>query len=605
MPAFYDPHTGKCVDATYHDWRGHFWNSLALLTGAAEQIALANRVLRAYLPAGDGHFWSSAVSSILARFSKRLDDDVRDALRARLEPMIANESQQRFRGYNDNFPAMAALATLVGGPLVGADRFIDGGLENLRSLHALLLRRGVLSEFSSPTYTPITMTCLAEIAELSPVAEARDLARAAEERCWADLCSRFHPATSTLAGPFSRAYNVDLCGHLHNAHVILYQVFGDAVRINPLNALFPYHALQVRHGGGHDRFIQAHAAWQMTPTYHVPDWAPDLALNKTCPTAVRASSEQAAFPRNFWSSERHPRTPLAEAQASAMHLYSYLDRDFAFGCQDRMFLDGYQATPFHAVYAKRSPALQIADVRTIFSRYVIDDTKPARDVHIHDAGRGNAVAHDASAMVLYRARPSWGMSAKTDYALSPVRSLKLSLTFPRMYGDLDEVWIGDRRAKLWDDASVASQPIFIRDGTLYLAIHPLLLADYGRPHAVEVTAEAEFGQISFVNYRGEPRTFSETELYEAHNGFVVEFASADTFESFDAFRAFHAAPVVRDSWRADDGMRTVDYERPGLSLGMAISPVSEGIKYRTANGRIVPEPKFHASGFDASLLPWI
>ena len=38
------------------------------------------------------------------------------------------ESQQRFRGYNDNYPAMGALSTLVGGYLVNETRFVESGL---------------------------------------------------------------------------------------------------------------------------------------------------------------------------------------------------------------------------------------------------------------------------------------------------------------------------------------------------------------------------------------------------------------------------------------------------------------------------------------------
>jgi hypothetical protein len=519
--------------------------------------------------------------------------------------MLPGEARHTFRGYNDNFPAMAALTTLVAGPLLGIEQYVGDGLDNLRSMQDLLLRRGVLSEYSSPTYTPITMTCLAEIAELSPIPEARALALQGEHRCWIDLCSRFHPATSIIAGPYSRAYNPDLCGHVHNAHMVLFLALGDeVVPINPLTALFPYRPRQIRHGGGHDRFIQAHAGWQSTPTYHIPDLAIDLALNKRHPTTVRASSEQASFPRNVWSSQRHPVTPLAELAASPMHLYTHLDRDFAFGCQDRMFLDGFQATPFHAIYAKHAPARRLEDVRTLFPRYVIGDTVPTASAHVFDAGRGNAVAHGAAALVLYRARPAWGANAVPDHATTPVSSLKLALTLPVMYGTPDEVRLGDTPVTNWSERAVDPCPVFIRDGNVYIAIHPLLACNYGRSHAVECVRHEDFAQICFVNYRGTPRTFTDAELLEAHNGFVVEMSQAAGWPSFDAFCDAHAKPTIHDTWHAADAMRRVRYQREGLSLGMEISPVSEGIKHRTANGRIAPEPKLDVEGFDLSAAPW-
>jgi hypothetical protein len=113
----YDAH-GQSTGPREREWRGRLWLSLAFLGGEDAPIRRANALLRVAAPMGGGHFWSSAVSSVLSRFADKLEADVRDALTVRLQGMIAEESRQRFRGYNDNFPAMAALAALVGGPLV-------------------------------------------------------------------------------------------------------------------------------------------------------------------------------------------------------------------------------------------------------------------------------------------------------------------------------------------------------------------------------------------------------------------------------------------------------------------------------------------------------
>ncbi len=331
------------------------WLPLAFLAGEAVHVRRANALLRVAAPLGGGHFWSSAVTSVLARFRDRLDADVREALTARLHGMVAEESRQRFRGYNDNFPAMATLAAVVGGPLVGNPEGVEGGRESLRGLRALLARRGMLSEHGSPTYTPITLPCLAEIAELAPDEESRELAQWAEGRVWMDLLSRYHRATSFIAGPHSRACTADLCAHLHNAHTVLHQVLGDAVFVNPLTALDPPLAGQVLHGTGLD-FMWSHVAWQSTPTCQVPDEAPALALTPPRRRTIRASAEQAAFPRGFWQQPAHPRTPLAEFAAGEMHTHTHLREDFAVGTSDRPFLDGYQHAAFHVVYRRRTPA---------------------------------------------------------------------------------------------------------------------------------------------------------------------------------------------------------------------------------------------------------
>lgn len=596
---FHDDGSPVCGEVA--DWRGNLWHSLSLLVGNEAHVRRANAMLRHARTRGGGHFWSSAACSILVRFSDRLEADVRAGLLERVSELLEGEVHQRFRGYNDNFPAMAAVTLILGAELTGQSRYREAGLACLRSGVDLLNRRGVLSEYGSPTYTPIVLTCMAEIVEHSADTDARRLARRIEQQVWFDLLGRFHPPTSTLAGPYSRAYTVDLCAHPHNAHVVLYQVLGDAVFVNPTNALFPYvDGRQVRHGRGD--FIQAHAAWHSTPTYHVPAGAVALALEKPMPSVMRVSSEQAAYPRNFWKPERHPHTPLAECAAGPMHPASFFDHDFAFGTADRPFLDGCQFTPFHAVYRRRAPAKDLRDVGTLFSRFISDDRPPRADRLIVEEGRALAVAAQGAAMLLYRPNPTWGCTPLVaDHATTPVQSLKVSLVVPCQYGRPEEIWIGGERARPWCGESVDPASVYLRDGRLYVALHPLTDTNFGRSHAVRLEETDGFGLISLVHYQGPPRIFSDSELMACRAGFVIELAGADDWPSFEAFRQFHAAPEIQDTWHEGDAMRQVTYRREGLELAMRISPFSDGIQLRTVNGSPVPEPRFEIVGEGRSL----
>lgn len=589
---YYDDQ-GQTSGPREREWRGRLWLSLAFLNGEDAHIQRANAMLRVAVPMGGGHFWSSAVTSALAHFSDRLDADVRNALATRLHGMIAEESLQRFRGYNDNFPAMAALAALVGGPLVGNPEGLAGGRESLRGLRSLLTRRGMLSEYGSPTYTPITLTCLAEIVEFSPDAESRELARWAEGRIWMDLLSRYHPATSFIAGPHSRAYAVDLCAHFHNAHTVLHQILGNRVFVNPLSAVANALPGQVLHGTGLD-FLWSHVAWQSTPTYHVPAEALALALEPPGRRTVRASSEQAAFPRGFWKDPDHPRTPLAEFAAGEMHTHTHLREDFAVGTSDRPFLDGYQHTGFHVVYRRNAPASSLRDIATLFPRYLIDNKAPARTQHVLlDEGRTLSVAHEGAALVTYRAKPQWGTPSHTpDWQEQPVRSLKLSIVCTCFWGQPEEIWLGERKAQAWEGESAEPCPVFLRDGTVFIALHPLLGCNHGRDAAVRLESNDGFGLASFINYEGAPRTFRDEELFATHNGFVAEVSAATDWTSFEAFRRFHSAPRIHDQYAPGDRMRHVRYEREGLSLELEASPVSDGIKFAAINGELAPCPHF-------------
>lgn len=220
---------GRCVLPEWTDQRVYLWASCAFLGGDAALVAKAHAMLTLALDHGRGHFWTSAVASILTHHHDRLESGLRERLASELAKAFPGEMGQACRGYNDHYPAMAACSTVLGGQYVSDTAAVAAGRETLRSFARLHARCGVLSEHTSPTNSPITWTCLAEIAEHAQDAECRDLARAAEQRVWLDLFAHFHPGTGILAGPYSRAYLADLCGHFHNAHTVLWipQARGD------------------------------------------------------------------------------------------------------------------------------------------------------------------------------------------------------------------------------------------------------------------------------------------------------------------------------------------------------------------------------------------
>lgn len=587
------------------DWRGHLWHAMSFLNGDAQHIRRANAMLRYIANRGGSDFWSSAAASILARFNDHLEQDVAKALHQRLGEFVVKVRHSRFNGYNDNFPAMAALTVLVGAEITDQKRYIDDGLSILHSLRELLVRRGMISEYASPTYTAITLTCLAEIVELSKHEEARDLARQAEHRIWLELGARVHPATSFLAGPHSRAYLVDMCAHPHNFHIVAYQVFGETIFVNPLTGQLAPREGQVLHGGGVPEFVQSHVGWHTTPTYHVPDIAAEAALSKRYPFTVRASTEHGGFPRNWSRPERHGETPTLEYQAGESHLHTYLREDFAIGCASRPFLDSYQHTAMHVVYRRRQPAESIADIGTMFARYVVNDRPPRMDQHMPDEGRPLCVGEAGAVMMLYAAKPAWTNSPPVENAAGdPVRSLKLSLVVPSMFGQPDEVWIGNRKVAAWRGQSDEPEPIFLRDGLVYAAIHPVIGSNLGRRHAVRLEEVNGFGMISLMNYEGDARTFALIDVLTCRNGLVIEIgAAADG--SFEAFRQKHSTPSISDRYEANTGMRECRYARPGLTLAMKVTHLSEGVKFRMVNDRLVHEPKFEATALDVSDQPWM
>ncbi|MDB6126420.1 MAG: hypothetical protein JWM35_316, partial [Verrucomicrobia bacterium] len=186
--------------------------------------------------------------------------------RARLESWTRQTLQERagsrqaalqFHGYNDNMPAKATLGLILGGECLGDAAAVEHGLWNLHQLRRLLARRGVISEHCSPTYTPLTLTNLAEIAAHSRTPEARTLAGAGADRIWAELLAHYHSPTKTLVGPFSRAYMTDSVGHLSAAHMLLWLVFGPDVAADPIPELLRQPPRLVVHHSGDIFFVFA------------------------------------------------------------------------------------------------------------------------------------------------------------------------------------------------------------------------------------------------------------------------------------------------------------------------------------------------------------
>lgn len=591
---------GHCVLPELTDQRAYLWASCAFLGGDAALVAKAHAMLTHALGHGRGHFWTSAVASILTHHHDRLECGLRDRLATALAKGLPGEMGQACRGYNDNYPAMAACSTVLGGQYVGDAKAVEAGRETLRSFARLHARRGVLSEHTSPTYSPITLTCLAEIAEHAQDAECRALARDAEQRVWLDLFAHFHPGTGILAGPYSRAYLADLCGHFHNAHTVLWIALGDAVVATPEKVAFPWDGRMLPHGST-PAFVKGHVAWQSLPRYHLPEGFADLALRKRDGCHVRATAEQASYPRNFWSMQRHPTTPTMEFPAGPFAITTWLRRTFALGSASATFLDGNQHAGVHLTYAPSGQATGAHDLATVFSRYLIGDVPTDASAMINDLGRTVTVQDEGRVLAACSPRPTWGSSPSIpDTATTPVTHLRLSLFFTCFHGAEQEVWLGSERMTAWTGQSLASESIFVRDGSIFIAIHPAIGADLGRAAAITVERSGPFGIISLVNYAGTARTFAPEELLTCGNGFHMSVADAADFDGdFAAFRAHHAALTLTDRFVPDDGLRYLDATLDGKRLALALSPMSAGIQYRTINDALVPEPAFAVDGMPA------
>ncbi len=175
-----------------------------------------------------------------------------------------------FQGYNDNMPALSVRAMILAGDILNRRDYTDQGLFYLEGLCAHFERRGLLSEFTSGTYTPITLSCLMDVAEYTTNLDARAMAVACANRILLDIAGHWHAKIGGIGGVTWRAYTADLLDSLSNINTLMWYLTGDAMCIDPIEALenvatFPAYL----HHGRNYAFNLAQCAEFFAPSYGV------------------------------------------------------------------------------------------------------------------------------------------------------------------------------------------------------------------------------------------------------------------------------------------------------------------------------------------------
>lgn len=598
--------------------RERLWFAQAFLADGDERaVRVANRII-ATSPYRFCHFSPMIALQLLVKHDTLLETDARAALTGYLEWVLDEflGGDVDFVGVNDNFPCMSIYTALVGGKLFARPDLYETGVKRLSQFKALLTRRGVDTEYTSPTYTPIHAYALAEIANTVDDPVLRDLALQCEERIWVDLLGHYHPPTSQIAGPYSRAYTVDSTGRTHQARYVLYALLGERLTMHPLNTLFAAgygdDPRNLVHGGLW--FMLVSVAWLVNTEFHCPVELVDaLVTNKTYPANFKATMEYG--PSSDAPADTTPGafSDLGEYAAGHGSISTFMTEDYALGIATGEFHAGTQTDAFHLLYRRRIPAARQADINTVYARYLINGKRPGQtnaypafstesgESLLWDEGRKLGLHHERTAMMLYKPK---------RFGRKNVERLELAVIVPAQFGPPEEIWLGERQLAGQDGSSAAPCPVFLKDGPVYLAFHPLLLTDHGREVAVQVRLVNGYLLLSFLNYQGPARDFAVDDFLLTGNGFVVEVASEREVGSFAAFRAAMGQVHTHDElftcvhyrWAQ---LRRTAYKRGDLRLACEYSPVTEGIKYQAVNGRVPETPLLEVTGLDRTRLPFL
>ena len=587
------------------DLRERLWYAQAFLSGPKSEVDLArlgNRII-CTSKFRKCHFSLLSAVLLLLKCDDCLEDDARQVLRGYLTKFAQKPDLPHFNGCNDNMPAMATAIALLGGELLGNQRLLNEGRRHLEEVVALLDRRGVLSEYNSPNYSPLSLHAFAELANYTTDPKIRETALQVEGRIWLDILTHYHPETCKMAGPHSRAYMIDCVAHISSVHYVLYSLLGDAMKVNPANTIFRGKTgdprLVLHH---HLPFMQLSAYHLMSPDYHCPTHLVEFALNRQYPFEIKATTEVMSFPEQF----PHP-GPRRNYPGGFGVIHTTMTSDYALGTTMREFATGVSTNCFHLVYRKRRPVESQADIGAVFSRYLSNEKVPQHrnrypgrsgEIQLLDEGRKIAFHSGQTALVLYTPKL---------FCARDTKSLKLSVLFPTHYRTVEALWIGGQQVAIENTKerilaeSQTPVDVIVKDGPLCIGLRPVSLTDHGRKAAVKVEMLNRFLMVSFYNYEGPSRDFTLEELDRTSNGFIAEIRTLDKIQDTEEFRHVLLDASIEDVTSGHD--RKVQYKRNGLSFDCVYCPRTEAVQRATINGAPLEQPRFSATGLPRNLQP--
>ena len=276
VPRYFNP-DGTYKPGVERDLRMTHWLFPVLIS--SDDPDMRAFALRFYDVSGVWDDWNIFTTSSIAANLMRERERLSPALVRRSEEHLAKftdapgtvpssgANDYMFHGYNDNMPAMAARNLVFAGEILHNAGLLDHGLFRLEGLCAHFERRGLLSEYNSGTYTPITLTSLLDIAECAQHQKARAMAQACSERILLDILTHWHLELGCSTGPKSRAYLPDANNTISIMPALMWYLSGDPRIIDPIQALSPEGLGITLHHGPGPAFLLANCAEIFTPSY--------------------------------------------------------------------------------------------------------------------------------------------------------------------------------------------------------------------------------------------------------------------------------------------------------------------------------------------------
>lgn len=544
-------------------------------------------------------FQTSIIAANLVRERKRLSPEAISRSEDHLARFVSVAGGRQpcsaandyvFHGYNDNMPAMATRTMILAGDVLGRHDLTDRGLFHLEGLCAHFHRRGLLSEHTSATYTPITLTALMDIAEGSTNPEARGMALACARRVLLDVFGFFHHGTGTLAGAQSRAYTKDLAASGSEWNALVWYLTGHPLLVDPREPLSELPFPGPIHHGRCQAFNAAAHCEPLTPDY--TDIGADL--------IAWARAERPAEYRITGTTDLGSAALTGPKGATCRAYHRPL---WGLGTQSDTWFDhaGQQNTLYASLATTPAPR-SWHDRVTLFHRLRGDQPAQGNPVvktslgtlaesdDVGDWGHWRTAQKDGTALVVGSLGPALLGQRPTRLALEVLLGTWLN--------DPAECWEDEHQLSAWPGECSASAWQFVRFGDCYLGLR-LAGMNQGRVCPARRVVEHGYHRVEVPLWEGSPTEVSDEQRRWSEVGYVLELGDRERFGDFARFRA--ACRSGRWEWH-HPGYRTVRYLGHAAELQIVDSVADHTVRFIAIDGVVENSALLAANGLDPALV---
>jgi hypothetical protein len=518
-------------------YRERQWHCFHLLAGDNNHIDLANRIIETSA-ADNNDFQSFFTSTLLRMHEDKLNLKARTMLLNELRATIDHSEEHLFR-YTENCGLLNAFALLEAARRFNVPRYAERARLYLKATAHYHHQHSAGREYFSINYIPVTLAAAASIAHLSADAESQEIAKEIEHHIWKELAMVWHPQVKWSAGPSGRSCTYNSLGLISGLHLSAWLGFGDETCLSPEQAGFFIDAESCGSLKEQLPFHQASAGWYAALPYDVPKEAIQMAHQKSFPYQITSSTE--IFPVR-----EHEPSDLPPAEIKKLggwcsgakgfipnqivsprgrtHLTCFMQPDYGLGTATRQMCG--QSDTIFASWRCASTVTALAHQRTLSSRFVVNDELEQEYLaeggyrgNLNEQGRGGAAQSGPLGVQWY---------GGNDVVTHGISRLRTCVIIPEWFKSLDEI----KEVGGW---------VFLRDGEVYVGLHPL----GGQETKIEQLGRIR--AITFSSYAGPVCDFHPTQLRQIRGGSVVCMGSRDEFSDFEKFCATCHDSIIEDT----------------------------------------------------------